>query len=225
VGNPALPALTASATSGGDSDHRSKVSQEVWVVDQLMAPPGELVFAVDAAGVLCALDWADHGDRMRAKLATRAHPGSLAARARRANRGTDGARGARGATICAGRAPAQVRDALRAYFAGELTRIDALPVVTGGTPFQRAVWTALRAIPPGTTVTYQAIAACVGAPRAARAVGLANRENPIGIVVPCHRVIGASGALTGYAGGIERKKWLVAHEAAVAGGPAIRHGG
>ncbi len=100
---------------------------------------------------------------------------------------------------------------LRAYFAGTLHTFD-LPLAAAGTEFQRAVWDALREIPFGRTATYGQIATRVGYPAAARAVGDANRRNPIAIVVPCHRVIGASGALTGYAGGLERKQLLLEHE-------------
>jgi methylated-DNA-[protein]-cysteine S-methyltransferase len=100
---------------------------------------------------------------------------------------------------------------LRAYFAGSLTRFD-VPLETGGTPFQRRVWQALLAIPYGTTTTYGRLAAELGDPRAMRAVGLANGRNPISIIVPCHRVIGADGSLTGYGGGLPRKQWLLAHE-------------
>jgi methylated-DNA-[protein]-cysteine S-methyltransferase len=101
---------------------------------------------------------------------------------------------------------------LRAYFAGELHAFD-VPLAPHGTPFQRRVWRALRDIPFGSTESYGALARRIDAPGAARAVGLANGHNPIGIIVPCHRVIGANGSLTGYGGGIERKRWLLAHEA------------
>ena len=110
--------------------------------------------------------------------------------------------------------PAGVSGRLAAYFAGDLGVLDAITVDPGGTPFQRRVWAALRAIPVGETVSYQALARRIGAPTAVRAVGAANGDNPVGIVVPCHRVIGADGSLTGYAGGIERKRWLLAHERA-----------
>jgi len=110
-------------------------------------------------------------------------------------------------------APSAVADPLDAYFAGRLEAIDAILVKTGGTAFQRAVWSALRRIPVGQTTSYGALAAAIDRPRAVRAVGLANGSNPIGVVVPCHRVIGANGSLTGYAGGLERKRWLLAHEA------------
>jgi methylated-DNA-[protein]-cysteine S-methyltransferase len=90
--------------------------------------------------------------------------------------------------------------------------IDAVDVRTGGTDFQRRVWAALRRIPAGTTTSYGRLAAAIGSPSACRAVGLANGANPIGIVVPCHRVIGADKTLTGYGGGIDRKRWLLDHE-------------
>ena len=100
---------------------------------------------------------------------------------------------------------------LRAYFAGRLRAFD-LPLRFGGTPFQQSVWRALGQIPSGETATYADIARAVGRPRAFRAVGMANHSNPISIVIPCHRVVGASGALTGYAGGLDAKRWLLDHE-------------
>jgi methylated-DNA-[protein]-cysteine S-methyltransferase len=109
----------------------------------------------------------------------------------------------------------QLAEQLRAYFAGELTCFD-LTLETGGTPFQRRVWDALQKIPYGTTTTYGALAAEIGQPRAVRAVGAANGRNPISIVVPCHRLVGADGSLTGYGGGLERKRWLLEHERATA---------
>ena len=111
--------------------------------------------------------------------------------------------------------PQGFASALRAYFAGRLDALDDLPVEAGGTPFQRDVWAALRAIPIGATRSYGGLAAHLGRPRASRAVGAANGLNPVAIVVPCHRVIGANGRLTGYAGGVERKRWLLAHEGAL----------
>jgi methylated-DNA-[protein]-cysteine S-methyltransferase len=104
--------------------------------------------------------------------------------------------------------------ALAAYFGGELDALADVPVKTEGTAFQRDVWNALRRIPAGATISYGQLAANVGRPTASRAVGLANGSNPISIVLPCHRVIGANGALTGYGGGIERKRWLLEHERA-----------
>lgn len=109
--------------------------------------------------------------------------------------------------------PLGVRATLDGYFAGDLTVIDALPVALAGSDFQRAVWGALREIPVGTTTTYGALAHKLGKPPgASRAVGLANGANPVAIVVPCHRVIGTSGKLVGYGGGLPRKQWLLAHE-------------
>ncbi|MBL6750347.1 MAG: methylated-DNA--[protein]-cysteine S-methyltransferase [Nevskia sp.] len=109
----------------------------------------------------------------------------------------------------AGLAPARAE--LRAYFAGEL-REFAVPYALAGTPFQRRVWSELARIPYGTTISYGELARRLGDPKASRAVGLANGRNPVSIVVPCHRVIGADGSLTGYGGGIERKQWLLRHE-------------
>lgn len=100
---------------------------------------------------------------------------------------------------------------LEAYFAGTLTDFD-LPMAMHGTDFQRRVWAALCEIPYGETISYGELARWVGNPKASRAVGLANGRNPLAIVVPCHRVIGADGSLTGYGGGLERKVWLLEHE-------------
>lgn len=107
----------------------------------------------------------------------------------------------------------QFSSAVSAYFAGELSLIHKLPVDSGGTAFQRAVWSALKGIPVGATWSYLELARCVGNPAAVRAVGMTNGLNPISLALPCHRVIGANGSLTGYAGGLERKKWLLEHEA------------
>lgn len=156
------------------------------------APEAELLVVTDG-DTLRALDFADFAARMRMLLAC--HYGAV--------------------TLTDGPTPASIARALDAYFAGDLTALDTVPVATGGSDFQRAVWAALRAIPPGTTTGYGALAAALGRPGAARAVGLANGANPIGIVVPCHRVIGANGRLTGYAGGVGRKEWLLRHEGAL----------
>ena len=156
------------------------------------APEAELLIVTDG-DTLRALDFADFEARMRTLLAR--HYGAV--------------------TLTDGPLPGSIAAALDAYFAGDLRALDAVPVATGGSDFQRAVWAALRAIPAGTTTGYGALAAALGRPGAARAVGLANGANPIGIVVPCHRVIGADGRLTGYAGGIARKQWLLKHEGAM----------
>lgn len=101
---------------------------------------------------------------------------------------------------------------LEEYFAGDRTRFE-IPLALSGTEFQRRVWTALQDVPYGQTVSYGELARRVGSPAAVRAVGLANGRNPVAIIVPCHRVIGGYGSLTGYGGGLERKAWLLAHEA------------
>ena len=114
----------------------------------------------------------------------------------------------------------KVREALARYFDGQLDAIDALRTNPGGTAFQQAVWRALRQIPAGTTVSYGEFAQRLGRPRAARAVGAANGQNPIAVVIPCHRLIGSDGQLVKYASGLERKRWLLQHEGAAAAGTA-----
>lgn len=107
----------------------------------------------------------------------------------------------------------QAREELAQYFAGERNTFD-VPLAPTGTDFQRRVWNCLREIPYGETATYRQIAEEVGAPRAVRAVGAANGRNPISIIVPCHRVVGSDGSLTGYAGGLAAKQWLLSFEGA-----------
>ena len=107
---------------------------------------------------------------------------------------------------------ARTRGWLTAYFEGTAAEIGDLPLDMRGAPFEKRVWTALTAIPPGQTTSYGAIARALESEGASRAVGAANGANPVAIIVPCHRVIGASGSLTGYGGGLERKTWLIAHE-------------
>jgi methylated-DNA-[protein]-cysteine S-methyltransferase len=111
--------------------------------------------------------------------------------------------------------PLGIRGRLDAYFAGDFAALDDIPVSTGGTAFQQAVWQGLRRIPCGTVTSYGRLAASLGRPAASRAVGYANSLNPIAIVLPCHRVVGGNRDLTGYAGGLERKRWLLDHERAV----------
>ncbi len=111
--------------------------------------------------------------------------------------------------------PSTTASALIDYFAGNLSALNHIKTATGGTLFQQKVWTALRTIPHGQTLTYGDLAKQIGNPKAVRAVGLANGANPIGIVVPCHRVIGTNGKLTGYAGGVDKKRWLLEHEGAI----------
>lgn len=168
----------------------SKVLQ--LLIDRLETPIGEMLIVADHDGTLRAADWTDHEARMRRLL--RLHYGE------------------NGFRLELRRNPNGLTDAIRSYFAGELKAIDNLPVQTAGSIFQREVWRALREIPCGTTVSYGKLAERIGRPSAVRAVGLANGSNPVGIVVPCHRVIGSNGSLTGYGGGIERKRWLLEHE-------------
>jgi methylated-DNA-[protein]-cysteine S-methyltransferase len=166
---------------------------ETLTLDRVVTPVGEVLLVTDTDGAVRALDFAGYEARMHRLLAR--HCGGAPA-------------------LVEGRAPAAVRRAVEAYFAGDLAALDELPVKTAGTAFQRSVWAALRAIPAGETRSYGQLAAAVGSPKAVRAAGLANGQNPIAVIVPCHRVIGANGTLTGYAGGLERKRWLLAHEGA-----------
>ncbi|MFO0997928.1 MAG: methylated-DNA--[protein]-cysteine S-methyltransferase [Alphaproteobacteria bacterium] len=115
-------------------------------------------------------------------------------------------------TLTRARDPLGASARLRAYFAGDFGALDDMPIDAGGTAFQRRVWAGLRRIPAGTTTSYGALARRLGVPKAVRAVGHANGANPISIVVPCHRVIGSDGTLTGYGGGLGRKRWLLEHE-------------
>lgn len=164
---------------------------DVLILDRIATPLGEVLLITDAEGIVRALDFSDYEPRMLRLLA----------------------RHAPGATLTAGTAPETVQDAISAYFNGDVSALDGVAVKTRGTDFQRAVWAALRTIPAGETRSYGQLAAQVGSPRAVRATGMANGQNPIAMIVPCHRVIGANGTLTGYAGGLERKTWLLTHEA------------
>lgn len=169
-------------------------------LDSVTTPIGAALLVSDTQDVLRALDFADYEHRMLRLL--RIHYGDVDLRPRPATR--------------------QVRAALTHYFEGELTALQDVPWRTAGTAFQQSVWQALTTIVAGSTTTYGALAQALGVPKAARAVGLANGSNPLGIIVPCHRVIGADGSLTGYGGGLHRKDWLLRHEAAFAaagGGP------
>ena len=111
--------------------------------------------------------------------------------------------------------PSGIAGKISAYFEGELDAIDRVSARPRGTPFQQTVWKALRTIPCGSTIAYSELAERVGNPQARQAVGQANGRNPVSIVVPCHRVIGADGSLTGYGGGLDRKEWLLRHEGAI----------
>jgi len=161
-------------------------------LDRLATPIGESLIVTDEAGYLRAFDWADRETGMARLL--RLHYGSIVPEP--------------------GGAPGNLKRLLRRYFEGDLGCLSAVEWRTAGTPFQRAVWRGLTAIAPGETLSYGALAAKLGRPQSVRAVGLANGANPISVVVPCHRVIGADGSLTGYGGGIARKRWLLNHEGA-----------
>jgi methylated-DNA-[protein]-cysteine S-methyltransferase len=162
-------------------------------LDRIRTPLGQALLVSDEDHRLCALDWEDHAPRLKQLL--RLYFGSSM-------------------SLDTGQAPRSTRAALEAYFTGSLEQLDGIECHLAGTPFQRAVWGALRTIPPGRTMSYGTLAAALGAPKAVRAVGRANGANPICVVVPCHRVIGANGSLSGYGGGLARKRWLLAHEGA-----------
>jgi methylated-DNA-[protein]-cysteine S-methyltransferase len=161
-------------------------------LDRLETPIGTALLVTDDQGFLRALDWSDYEPRLH-RLLNR-HYGEV--------------------VLENASAPESITRALKGYFSGDLDQVKAIEWRTGGTPFQRNVWTALQTIPAGDTSSYGAFAARLNVPNAARAVGLANGANPVGVVVPCHRLIGANGSLTGYGGGLERKQWLLAHEGA-----------
>jgi methylated-DNA-[protein]-cysteine S-methyltransferase len=159
-------------------------------LERLATPIGKLLIVSDDTR-LRAVDFGDREDRMRAWVQRDWGDVRLVQR----------------------RSPLGARERLERYFDGDVRAIDEIPTVANGTPFERGVWDALRTIPPGTTTTYGALALSLGHPiTASRAVGTANGSNPIPIVVPCHRVIGAKGNLVGFGGGIERKRWLLHHE-------------
>ena len=159
-------------------------------LDRVATPIGEVMLVADGRGRLRMLEFADKPERWR----------------RAFRRCFDGA------AFEEMRNPSGLSAALARYFAGDVKVLDAIAIGDDGTPFQRACWIALRAIEPGTTSTYGAVASKLGKPAAMRAVGLANGANPIAIVVPCHRLVGSDGSLTGYGGGLERKRWLLEHE-------------
>ena len=159
------------------------------LLETIASPIGTIVILHDGQS-LRALDFEDYAPRMHQLL--RLHYGTY--------------------TLTPTPGASEFARTMQDYLDGDLTGIDRLPVSTGGTGFQRMVWAALRQIPAGTTTSYGRLAASTGRPSASRAVGMANGSNPISIVVPCHRVIGANAKLTGYGGGLHRKEWLIAHE-------------
>jgi len=160
-------------------------------LDRLESPIGTILLITDGEA-LRALDFIDFEPRMHRFLDLRYGPQPL-----RKNPETLG-----------------IKRRLEQYFGGDLTSLNDISIRTEGTAFQQQVWAELLKIPAGATITYGELAKRIGRPTASRAVGLANGSNPIAIVVPCHRLIGSTGALTGYGGGIERKRWLLHHEAA-----------
>lgn len=162
------------------------------LIDRIDTPIGELLLAADEAGNLRAVDWADYESRMLRLL--------------RLHYGKDGFH------LEPTDDPHGLAKPLNRYFAGDIEAIRDISVQTAGTPFQRSVWNELRKIPSGAVISYGKLAERIARPTAVRAVGLANGANPIGIVVPCHRVLGSNGSLTGYGGGLERKRWLLEHE-------------
>ena len=159
------------------------------LTDSIVSPIGDVLLVIDGV-YLCALDFADCSQRMMTLL--KRHYGPV--------------------RLTHSENPCGYSDLVRRYFAGDYHSLDAIPVSTGGTAFQQQVWAALRTIPIGETRSYGELAAQLGRPTAYRAVGATNALNPVGIVLPCHRVIGADASLTGYAGGLERKRWLLQHE-------------
>jgi methylated-DNA-[protein]-cysteine S-methyltransferase len=162
-------------------------------IEHVPSPVGNLTLLTDESGKIRILEFNDsREDRFRQSLARQFGPD--------------------GVDLAESYAPSSARRALEAYFDGELTAIDALEVEASGTPFQREVWAALRGIRVGSTISYGQLAVQLDRPKAVRAVGVANGANPIAIVVPCHRVIGSDASLTGYGGGLERKRWLLEHE-------------
>lgn len=165
----------------------SNAPPEALTLDRLATPIGTALLVTDERGVLRAFNWTDYEPAMRAWLA-RHYPR---------------------AELAEGRAPPSVRRAFEAYFRGEARALESVRWAASGTPFQLTVWTALCSIPAGETLSYAGLAQRIGRPSAVRAVGLANGANPVAVVVPCHRVIGADGSLTGYGGGLPRKRWLL----------------
>ena len=165
---------------------------ETLTLERLATPFGPILVAADAEGRLRAVEFWNDEAEMRRLLAR--HFGAVKAEF--------------------GKVAAPISTAFERYFAGDRQALKDVPWTTGGTPFQHKVWRALATIPVGETWSYAQLAAAIGSPKAVRAVGLANGANPIPIVVPCHRVIGANGSLTGFGGGLDRKRWLLHHEGA-----------
>ena len=160
--------------------------------DKIATPLGPLWVICDEQYRLRAVEWEEHSNRMEELLDIHYRT--------------------QGYERVAASNPNGLSQKLADYFSGDLSVIESLPTATAGTPFQRQVWQALRTIPCGQVMHYGQLAETLGRPGAARAVGAANGSNPVSIVVPCHRVIGRNGTMTGYAGGVGRKEWLLRHE-------------
>lgn len=160
------------------------------LLSRVDTPIGVAVVVEDLHGQLRLLDWADHAERWQRMLRRQFGPDIVLQEV----------------------ADCGSARALRNYLAGDLAALEPLRTASAGTDFQQSVWAALRAIPVGQTRSYAELAAAIGRPSAVRAVAAANAANPISVVVPCHRVIGSNGSLTGYAGGLQRKAWLLRHE-------------
>ena len=168
----------------------AKSSEITFGLDRLDTPIGQALLVTDTDGILRALDWEDYAARMKELL--RLQYGEV--------------------VLQEARASSQMLKALSAYFKGDLDRLGTIEWRVAGTPFQQKVWHALPKIRAGTTMSYGTLAAKLNAPRATRAVGHANGSNPISVVLPCHRLIGADGSLVKYGGGLSRKRWLLEHE-------------
>jgi len=181
-----------------------RTEKEILRRRRLATPAGDVVL-VERGGALVALVFEDHWKGMSGELARRFGEFTFEENLQEETAVPASPR----------EAPASAASALQRYFAGDLRALDALEVDTGGTPFQRLVWSTLRRIPAGSTWSYARLAREIGRPSATRAVAAANGANPVSIVIPCHRVIGSDGGLTGYGGGLPRKRWLLAHEGAI----------
>ena len=165
----------------------SNAPPETLTLDRLATPVGTALIVTDEAGTLRAFNWTDYEPAMLAWISKHYPKAKLAE----------------------GRSPPAVRQAFEAYFAGDPRALEAVAWQASGTAFQLKVWEALCTIPAGETLSYAGLAERIGRPTAVRAVGLANGANPVAVVVPCHRVIGTNGSLTGYGGGLPRKQWLL----------------
>ncbi len=170
------------------------MTRQTFSLERIGTPTGPMLLVTDDEHRLRAVDWEDHEPRLCRLLQRQCGEEAVQLR--------DRAR------------PSPARRALEAYFEGDIGAIAGALTETNGTVFQREVWAELRRIPAGHPISYATLARRIGKPKAVRAVGLANAANPIAIFVPCHRVIGANNSLTGYGGGLERKRWLLEHERA-----------